>query len=235
MSGKAPADLTLLRFRPSTRHRALMVCLPDADRPAGFFGTFAEALAPSIDVLAVQYPDRWVRPWEPAREGLRERAARLVDEVRGRTDRPVLLFGHGIGAVLGFEMAVMLEQEQEKERVCGVEPMALFASGCPAPSRLGDADAAYECDEGVRVRVPIFALGGEDDARADVSDVLVWREHTEREFQIKMLPGGALFLEDNLPDVVASVTGFLQPVLGAEVIDISRRRRLSRRRRSENP
>ncbi|TDD34575.1 hypothetical protein E1287_16115 [Actinomadura sp. KC06] len=229
MSGNTPAEPTLLRFRPSTRSRALMVCLPDVDRPAGFFGAFAEALAPSIEVLAVQYPDRWVCPWVPVRECLRERAVRLVDEVRGRTDRPVLLFGHGAGAVLGFEMAVRLERER------GIDPMALVASGCPAPCRLGGgadvvpgapgADAGCGCDERVRVQVPILALGGEDDARADVSDVLVWREHTEREFQIKMLPGGALFLEDNLADVVTSVTGFLQRVLGAEVIDISRHRR----------
>jgi surfactin synthase thioesterase subunit len=232
MSGKDPADLRFRRFR-SSGGRVLMVCLPGAGGSADSFGAFADALAPAVEVLAIQYPVRWDSVRESALENLAERADCVVEELRTVLDRPVVLFGQGMGAVLAFEMARRLETTY------GIDPVALFAVGSRAPSRLRNEgmrlmdDAAaladhravelYECGGQVAVRAPIVALGGDADARDAPTDVLAWRAHTTGRFQVTILPGGPMVVEDHFAEVADRVTDFLFPLLGGEVIDISRR------------
>jgi medium-chain acyl-[acyl-carrier-protein] hydrolase len=47
--------------------------------------------------------------------------------IRPYLDRPFALFGHSLGALLAFELARRLRQEES------IGPVHLFASGCPAP------------------------------------------------------------------------------------------------------
>ncbi|MFD0686990.1 thioesterase II family protein [Actinomadura fibrosa] len=227
MPGNDPALPWIRRLRPGLRSKVLMFCLPYGNAPAAVFDAFAEALAPSVDVLAVRHDvaDGPVRGL--AAESIEDRADRLVEAVGDRVDRPVALFGHGSGAVLAFELARRLEEEY------AIDPVALFTAGCAAPSRIRDggvraADGAYagigayDCDGRMRVRTDIFAFGGEGDAETPVPDVLGWRRHTAGEFQAKIFTGGRRFLDEHFAEVVNAVTDFLLPVFGAEVIDIRR-------------
>ncbi|MFC9927360.1 thioesterase II family protein [Streptomyces sp. NPDC127190] len=116
------------RFHPSPEARIRLVCLPHAGGGATYYHPLSAALAPDVEALAVQYPGHQDRHREPCIDSLPELARRLVPELLPLTDRPFAVFGHSMGASLGFEVARLLEHEH------GVVPAALFASGRRAPS-----------------------------------------------------------------------------------------------------
>ncbi|MFC4049748.1 thioesterase II family protein [Actinomadura syzygii] len=209
MPGPAPARLWIRQFRPLAGCKVLMVCLPRADGRPDSFAAFADALAPSVGVLAVQYRGPRGVPRRSPPESVGEQADCVLEGVSEYIDRPVALFGDGAGAVLAFEMALRLEEEY------GVDPVALFAVASRVPARRS------------RVRSAIVALGGDTDRGVPVSDVLDWGAHTDGEFQTKILTGGPPFLDGHFAEVVNTVTDFLLPffdpdVSGADVIDIRR-------------
>jgi surfactin synthase thioesterase subunit len=110
---------------------ARLLCFPHAGGSASFFGPTAVALAPDITVSAVQYPGRQDRRHEPAERSIAELADRIADVLPGwLVDRPAAFFGHSLGAVLAFEVALRLERD------IGFRPTMLFASGRRAPSQI---------------------------------------------------------------------------------------------------
>lgn len=115
------------RFHPAPDGRARLVCLPHAGGSASFFFPISKALAPAVEVLAVQYPGRQDRRHEPPVDNIPDLADQILDALRP-DDRPLALFGHSMGAVLGYEVALRM-------RDAGLPPPAhLFVSGRRAPS-----------------------------------------------------------------------------------------------------
>jgi surfactin synthase thioesterase subunit len=88
----------------------------------------SQALAPDIEVLAIQYPGRQDRYSEPVWEDLHALADRIAAELAGQVNRPTALFGHSMGAVVAFEVARRLQQQD-------IVPLGLIVSGRRAPSR----------------------------------------------------------------------------------------------------
>jgi pyochelin biosynthetic protein PchC len=148
-------DTWIRRFHQAVPGARQLICLPHAGGSASFFHPFSAALAPEIEVLAVQYPGRQDRRREPVPDGVPELAEALyavLADLPGLDD--FAIFGHSMGAVVGFELTRRLEQRRHRP------PRRLFASGRRAPSRtrperahlLPDADLVDE----------IAALGGTD-------------------------------------------------------------------------
>ncbi|MGW2425339.1 thioesterase II family protein [Streptomyces sp. NPDC001709] len=105
------------------------MCLPHAGGSASFYFPLSRAVTPEVDVLAVQYPGRQDRRHEPAFAGLPELADQIFEVIRHLDDRPLALFGHSMGAVLAYEVALRMQD-------AGLAaPVRLFASGRRAPSR----------------------------------------------------------------------------------------------------
>ncbi len=108
------------------------MCLPHAGGSASFFFPLSRALAPAVEVLAIQYPGRQERRHEPAVGNIADLADQVIDALRHTGDRPLALFGHSMGAVVGYEVALRAGE-------AGLPPPAhLFASGRRAPSRYRD-------------------------------------------------------------------------------------------------
>jgi surfactin synthase thioesterase subunit len=107
-----------------------LVCLPHAGGGASAYHALSAALAPAVAPLVVQLPGRQDRHTEPCVDSIARLADGVYGALRGRyTDRPLALFGHSMGAVLGFEVARRMEAD------LGRSPLWLFASGRRAPSR----------------------------------------------------------------------------------------------------
>ncbi|GAU67592.1 thioesterase [Streptomyces sp. NBRC 110611] len=121
-------DLWIRRFHPAPDSAVQLVCLPHAGGSASAYFRMSEALAPSVEVLAVQYPGRQDRRWEAPARSVDELARSVAGALKGRLDRPVAVFGHSMGAAVAFELTRLLEREH------GAPPVALFASGRRAPS-----------------------------------------------------------------------------------------------------
>ncbi|MFJ7241734.1 thioesterase II family protein [Streptomyces olivaceus] len=119
-------------FRRAPSAAVRLVCLPHAGGSASFFFPLAKAFSPDVEVMAVQYPGRQARRNEPGIDNVPEYADRIFAALRRLTDRPLALFGHSMGAVLAYEVALRM-------RKAGLPaPVRLFASGRRAPSRYRD-------------------------------------------------------------------------------------------------
>lgn len=121
----------LRQFQPRPQARSSAVFFPHAGGSAPFFFGMSEALAPGIDVFAVQYPGRLDRFREPPIADLKALADETFAALRTSPalagGRPFQFFGHSMGAALAFEVA------QRCERELGRSPVTLFASGRRAP------------------------------------------------------------------------------------------------------
>lgn len=117
----------LRNFFPAPRAPVRLVCLAHAGGSASFYFPVARALSPRIEVLAVQYPGRQDRRGESAIGDLDVLAERIVQALEPWTDKPYALFGHSMGAIVGFEAARRLQS-------AGRGPSRLFVSGRRAPS-----------------------------------------------------------------------------------------------------
>jgi surfactin synthase thioesterase subunit len=124
----AAADLWLRRFHAASPDGGRVVCLPHAGGAATFYRALSEPLAPDVETLCVQYPGRQDRHREPAVGDLHRLADLVADVLIGLDDRPTVLFGHSMGATVGFEVARRME-------AAGRTPEALVASGRRAPGR----------------------------------------------------------------------------------------------------
>ncbi|MDT0319775.1 thioesterase II family protein [Streptomyces millisiae] len=126
----APAATTrwVRRFHPSPQAPLILACFPHAGGSASYFFPLSRALAPAYDVLGIQYPGRQDRRHEPCVDSMAELADQSAEALRPCLDRPVVLFGHSLGATLAFEVALRLEES-------GTGPLGVIVSGRRAPSR----------------------------------------------------------------------------------------------------
>jgi pyochelin biosynthetic protein PchC len=139
-------DLWVRRFHPAPDAHARLVCLPHAGGAASYFFPTSRALAPDIEVLAVQYPGRQDRRGEPFARTIAELADAVTAVLTDGSDRPLALFGHSMGATVGFEVARRLERT-------GVTPTMLFVSGRRAPSIHRDEQSHLRDDAGLLAEV----------------------------------------------------------------------------------
>src|SRR5262249_29653456 len=101
-------DLWVRRFHPAPSAGSRLVCLPHAGGSASYFLPISRGLSPQVEVLAVQYPGRQDRRAEPCIEDVGGLADQITASLQPWIDRPVALFGHSMGAILGFEVALRL-------------------------------------------------------------------------------------------------------------------------------
>lgn len=151
-----PGDSPWFRnFCPAPEAPVRLVCLPHAGGSAGFYLPVARALSPRVEVLAVQYPGRQDRRQEPAFTDLEVLAERIAEALGPWTDRPYALFGHSMGAIIGFEAARRLQ-------AAGRGPVELFVSGRRAPllDRGGDRQPVAD-DEVIADVRSLNGTGGE--------------------------------------------------------------------------
>jgi surfactin synthase thioesterase subunit len=119
------------RFHQAGDARVRLVCLPHAGGSATAYFPFSRAAVAAgldADVVAVQYPGRQDRRAEQCYDDVGEMADAIADDLGPWSDRPMALFGHSMGATVGYEVARRLEAR-------GADLLGLFASACRAPSK----------------------------------------------------------------------------------------------------
>ncbi|OLF53560.1 thioesterase II family protein [Pseudomonas chlororaphis] len=129
----------LRALRQGEQPRARLVCLPHAGGSASFFRPWLAHLPGDIDLLAVQYPGREERFNEPCVTCLDTLAEHIAKALLALPERPVLLFGHSMGAALAYETALRLETAAR-----GVAHV--FVSAHPPPHRQPSSDLHRQDD-----------------------------------------------------------------------------------------
>lgn len=141
------ADLWCRRYRPARNATARLVCLPHAGGSAPFFLPVAAALSPGVDVVAIQYPGRQDRRGERPLADMDALADSIYAVLRNQPKLPLTVFGHSLGAIVGFEVIRRLE-------AAGQYPARLFASGRRAPSTFRESETVHlRDDDGILAEV----------------------------------------------------------------------------------
>ncbi|PPK71185.1 alpha/beta fold hydrolase [Actinokineospora auranticolor] len=101
----------------------LLLCFPGAGKGSVMYHRWQEE---GLDPLAVRLPGRESRFGEPAATEVAELADEAAEALFPLADRPFAIFGHSMGALVGFEVARRLAAR-------GRPPRRLFVSAGPAP------------------------------------------------------------------------------------------------------
>ncbi|MDI2128520.1 thioesterase II family protein [Yinghuangia seranimata] len=150
MGASGGPDLWLRRFHPAADNAPKLLCFPRAGGSAVAYFPLSRLLAPDVDVAAVQYPGRQDRRAEPPAPTVGELADALAEIVAdayadaAERGMPVAFFGHSMGAIVAFEVALRLARGTGSP-----VPSMLFASGRRAPSRHRDETVHLRDDRGV--------------------------------------------------------------------------------------
>ena len=130
--------LVLRKFNPRAAIR--LFCFPYAGGGDAIFREWPRSLPESIEVCPVQLPGRGARIAErPFTQfaPLVEAASRaLVPHL----DKPFAIFGHSMGALIGFELAHQLRRDYN------LQPVHLFMSGRCGPQVVIDRDTSELSD-----------------------------------------------------------------------------------------
>src|SRR5262245_29487970 len=117
----------LVRPRPNVSARLRLVCLPYAGGGASLFRLWPEGLPAVVEVCAIQLPGRETRLREPAHRHVGPLVVELAEALARSLEPPLAIFGHSMGALIGFELA----RQMRRRGMNG--PQLLIASGRGAP------------------------------------------------------------------------------------------------------
>ena len=135
-----------LTQRPAADPALTLILLHHAGGSAGCFLPFVPHLPADWRLLAVDLPGRLFEPTAEACGSSDEAVEHLLAAVLPElTDGPHAVFGHSMGALLGFELVRALEDRGRGPRWLGV-------SGCPAPETVGTAQAGSRSRSRSRAR-----------------------------------------------------------------------------------
>jgi medium-chain acyl-[acyl-carrier-protein] hydrolase len=114
-----------LRHDPAARLR--LFCLPHAGAGASLFQPWSRLLPREIQVCPIHLPGRETRLRERPETDLPVLVRDLADAIVPYLDLPCAIFGHSMGAALGFELT------RELRRRGQITPRHLVMSGARAP------------------------------------------------------------------------------------------------------
>jgi medium-chain acyl-[acyl-carrier-protein] hydrolase len=97
--------------RPSDQAVARLFCLPYGGGGAAIFREWPRDLWPEIEVWHVQLPGREARHRELPLTRLDALVEPLAEALVPHLDRPYSIFGHSMGALIGFELARLLRRQ----------------------------------------------------------------------------------------------------------------------------
>lgn len=149
--------------RPNPRAALRLFCLPHAGGGASLFRNWPSGLPAGVEVCAVQLPGRETRFSEPPFTRWQPLISKLAEVLLPLIDRPYAVYGHSMGALLGFELVRQL-------RRMGIpEPARLFVAasgGPPVPPTEPDIHTLPEAEFRAELRrrqgTPAAVLDNDD-------------------------------------------------------------------------
>ncbi|EST33066.1 hypothetical protein N566_19705 [Streptomycetaceae bacterium MP113-05] len=146
--------------RPWATHRLL--CLPYAGGGTVGFRSWARKLPSDVELRVFCYPGREYRYGETIRGGWQGLIADCADAVTTEVRTPYLLYGHSMGALAAYDLALTLEAAG------GPAPERLVLSGHVAPQHVtGTRSAALAAGSDTELANSLRGAGG---AAAEVLD-----------------------------------------------------------------
>ncbi|MEU4213025.1 alpha/beta fold hydrolase [Streptomyces sp. NPDC026206] len=151
------------RYGAAAGLRRRLLVLPHAGGSASFFHAWGSAFSSDTEVLVARYPGRQDRLDESGAGSMEALADEVTAALLPFLDVPLEIFGHSMGASLGYELALRLESRHL------VVPRALHVSSRKAPHRLTPRPLHLAGDDALIAEVR--RLGGTDSALLDDPDL----------------------------------------------------------------
>jgi medium-chain acyl-[acyl-carrier-protein] hydrolase len=142
MSITAEVAAWLKNYSPTAQPRLRLLCLPYAGAGASAYRSWAKALPSEVELYALQLPGREARRREAPYTQLEPLIEILARLVAGLPPLPLVLFGHSLGAIIGFELARSLRRQY------GINPVHMFIAGQAAPQLPSSAQQIHLLPDG---------------------------------------------------------------------------------------
>ncbi|MEW2399417.1 alpha/beta fold hydrolase [Streptomyces sp. NPDC046862] len=122
-----------------------LVCLPPAGGGAHLYRHWPRLLPAGVGLVAVELPGHGSRLGEaPFTDLTRLAEGPLCEEIEELLDRPLIIFGHSMGAVVGYELCRAIRRRRPWR------PTGFVAAACEAPAVLHTRDyAGRMTDDGI--------------------------------------------------------------------------------------
>ena len=146
----------IIRPRPNPKAVLRLLCFPYAGAGASAFRTWPDALPANIEVFAIELPGRDTRAKERPLEQMSGLIRSLADAIDPLLKAPFAIYGHSLGATIGFSFA------RELRRRSRTGPAHLFVSGRRAP-QLPEPSPMYQLSDSQLI-ARLRRLGGIPDA-----------------------------------------------------------------------
>ncbi|MET8457489.1 thioesterase II family protein [Streptomyces parvulus] len=214
--------------------RMWLICLPPGGGDARLFRDWAGRLPEGLGVAALELPGRGGRKGEPWADGAEAAVGEFADAVEPLLERPVLLFGHSMGAVLALDLAHELRARH------GREPLALIAAASELsrprtptiltsaeflaellPVLRADLGVAADRNPGARAPLtcPVHVYLGEQDPMVDgLAAQRDWAAQTTREQPPRSFPGGHFFVQETAGPVLAALAEDADAAVGGRLL-----------------
>lgn len=114
--------------------RLRLICFPAAGASPAMYRSWARALSPDFEVCPVVLPGRDRRLREAPKRSMTELIDEIAVHLPSLADRSLAVFGHSLGAWIGYELVRRLEEEGR------VAIEHLIVAACAAP-QVGDRRA----------------------------------------------------------------------------------------------
>jgi surfactin synthase thioesterase subunit len=95
-------------FLPRPDAEIVLYCLPCAGGDAAMFRSWAALLPPTIELRAVRLPGRHARGRDGAVPDFDAAATGIADAIGSELRKPYVLFGHSMGALIGYRLMRVL-------------------------------------------------------------------------------------------------------------------------------
>ncbi|MCP3804551.1 alpha/beta fold hydrolase [Allokutzneria sp. A3M-2-11 16] len=116
-------------YRPVAQPRARLVCFAHAGGGPSAFRSWHDGLPADVEVLGVRYPGRQDRLAEDCVAEMHPLADAIASAITPLLDKPLVFFGHSMGAWVAYEVALRLRRDH------GFSLDQLLVSGQVPPHR----------------------------------------------------------------------------------------------------
>jgi medium-chain acyl-[acyl-carrier-protein] hydrolase len=129
------------RASPSPNPRVRLFCFPYAGGWSQIYQPWVNHLSDDIELCLIELPGRGPRLSEAPMTNLSMLVEEIAINIYPYLDRPFAFFGHSMGALLSFELALLLRHQGYSE------PNHLFASGHRAPHLMRKRSPTHDLPE----------------------------------------------------------------------------------------
>lgn len=122
----------LVFFNRKPNAVARLFCFHYGGGSASAFRQWEDYLPSSVELAAIQLPGRESRFNEPYERQIVSLSGNLINLISGYLDKPYVVFGHSLGAIVGYEWIRALKASRLPQ------PELFIPSGMPAPKYVED-------------------------------------------------------------------------------------------------